>query len=155
MRMNVKYEGSFLIARIHQTSGRIFETILRQYGLSEISPAQGRVLFALWKNDNVPIQELARRTSLSKSTLTAMLDRLEEQGLIVRVASDRDRREILIRLTPKDRSLRDAYARVSEEMADIILAGFAQHEITDLEDKLRRILKNLSDHEDGARRATR
>ena len=45
MGMNVKYEGSFLIARIHQTSGRIFETILRKYDLSEISPAQGRVLF--------------------------------------------------------------------------------------------------------------
>lgn len=155
MALTMKYEGSFLIARIHQTSGRIFETILRKYGLSEISPAQGRVLFTLWKNDNVPIQELVRRTSLSKSTLTAMLDRLEEQGLIVRVASDRDRRETLIRLTPTDRSLRDAYARVSEEMAGIILAGFAEHEISDLEDKLRRILQNLSDHEHGAHRVIR
>ncbi len=88
MGMNVKYEGSFLITRIHQTSGRIFETILRKYDLSEISPAQGRVLFALWKNDNVPIQELARQTSLSKSTLTAMIDRLEEQGFIARVPSE-------------------------------------------------------------------
>ena len=153
MGMNVKYEGSFLIARIHQTSGRIFETILRKYDLSEISPAQGRVLFALWKDDNVPIQELVRRTSLSKSTLTVMLDRLEEQGFIARIPSERDRREILIRLTRKDQSLQDTYARVSGEMADIILSGFAEHEIRDLEEKLRRILKNLSDHEEQFRRA--
>lgn len=152
MGMNVKYEGSFLIARIHQTSGRIFETILRRYDLSELSPAQGRVLFALWKNDNVPIQELVRRTSLSKSTLTAMLDRLEEQGFIVRVPSERDRREVLIRLTRKDQSFQDTYTRVSDEMAAISLSGFAEHEIRDLEEKLMRILANLSEHEEQARR---
>jgi DNA-binding MarR family transcriptional regulator len=143
----MKYEGAFIIARIHQTSGRIFETILKKHGLSEISPAQGRILFALWKNDNVPIQELVRQTSLSKSTLTLMLDRLEEQGLVVRVPSTQDRREILIRLTEKDRSLRDTYARVSEEMARISLSGVGPDEIEALEDTLRKILANLVDYE--------
>jgi MarR family transcriptional regulator, organic hydroperoxide resistance regulator len=151
MGMNVTYEGSFLIARIHQTSGRIFETILHRYDLSEISPAQGRILFVLWKNDNVPIQELVRQTSLSKSTLTTMLDRLQEQGLVVRVPSDRDRREILIRLAPRDQSLRDAYARVSDQMTAISLVGFEEREIRDLEEKLRRILKNLTDYEEKTR----
>jgi DNA-binding MarR family transcriptional regulator len=153
MGMTVRFEGAFLVARIHQVSGRIFEAILRKYDLSEISPAQGRILFALWKNDNVPIQELARRTSLAKSTLTGMIDRLEQQGFVVRVPSKRDRREILIRLTEKDRSLQDTYAKVSEEMADISLSGFAEEEIRDLEDKLRRILDNLADYEQGQERA--
>jgi DNA-binding MarR family transcriptional regulator len=148
----MKYEGAFLIARIHQTSGRIFETILKRHELSEISPAQGRILFALWKNDNIPIQELAKQTSLSKSTLTLMLDRLEEGGFLVRVPSTQDRREILIRLTEKDRSLQDTYARVSEEMMAISLSGFAAAEIGDLEDKLKRILENLAGHEERMKR---
>jgi len=155
MGMSVKYEGAFLIARIQQTAGRIFETILRKHDLSDISPARGRILFALWKKDNVPIQELVRRTSLSKSTLTAMLDRLEEQGFIVRIPSERDRREILIRLTEKDRSLQDTYVRVSEEMAEISMAGFTEEEIGDLEDKLRRILANLVGYEKRAKRTAR
>jgi DNA-binding MarR family transcriptional regulator len=150
--MNMKYEGAFLIARIHQTSGRIFETILKRHELSEISPAQGRILFALWKNDNIPIQELAKQTSLSKSTLTLMLDRLEEGGFLVRIPSTQDRREILIRLTEKDRSLQDTYARVSEEMMAISLSGFAAAEIGDLEDKLKRILENLAGHEERMKR---
>ncbi len=152
MGMNVKYEGAFLIARIHQTSGRIFEAILRRHDLSEISPAQGRILFALWKNDNVPIQELARQTSLSKSTLTAMIDRLEEQGFLVRVPSEQDRREIFIRLTQKDRSLQGTYTKVSKEMMDISMAGFNEDEIRDLQEKLRRILANLVDHEEKVKR---
>ncbi|MBN2224480.1 MAG: MarR family transcriptional regulator [Deltaproteobacteria bacterium] len=150
--MNVKYEGAFLIARIHQTSGRIFETILRRYDLCEISPAQGRILFALWKNDNVPIQELARQTSLSKSTLTSMIDRLEQRGFLVRVPSEQDRREILIRLTQKDRSLQETYTKVSEEMMGISLSGFGRDEVEDLEDKLRRILVNLVDYEEKQKR---
>ena len=150
--MNIQYEGAFLVARIHQISGRIFETILKKHDLSEISPAQGRILFALWKNDNIPIQELAKETSLSKSTLTLMLDRLEERGFLVRVPSTQDRREIFIRLTEKDRSLQDTYARVSEEMMAIGLSGFAADEVRDLENKLRRILANLADYEQRAKR---
>jgi DNA-binding MarR family transcriptional regulator len=148
----MKYEGAFLIARVHQTSGRIFETILKKHGLAEISPAQGRILFALWKRDNVPIQELVRQTSLSKSTLTLMLDRLEERGLLIRVPSARDRRETLIRLTEEDRSLRDTYARVSEEMAEISLSGLGPNEVEALEGTLRKILTNLADYEVGTRR---
>lgn len=152
--MNIKFEGAFLVARIHQISGRIFETILKKHGLSEISPAQGRILFALWKNDNIPIQELAKQTSLSKSTLTLMLDRLEEGGFLVRVPSTQDRREILIRLTEKDRSLQDTYARVSDEMMAISFSGFAPNEFRDLEDKLRRILANLTDYEEKTKRTS-
>jgi MarR family transcriptional regulator, organic hydroperoxide resistance regulator len=152
MGMNIAFEGSFLIARIHQISGRIFEAILRRYGLSEITPAKGRILFALWKNDAIPIQELARQTSLSKSTLTSMIDRLEQQGFLVRVHSDKDRREILIRLTEKDRSLQDTYTKVSQEMMDIGLAGFNENETRDLEDKLRRILANLVEYEQKIKR---
>jgi DNA-binding MarR family transcriptional regulator len=148
----MKYEGAFLIARVHQTSGRIFETILKKHGLAEISPAQGRILFALWKRDNVPIQELVRQTSLSKSTLTLMLDRLEERGLLIRVPSARDRRETLIRLTEEERSLRDTYARVSEEMAEISLSGLGPNEVEALEGTLRKILTNLADYEAGTRR---
>ncbi len=146
--MKPRYEGAFLIARIHQTSGRIFEGILRQNDLDRITPAQGRILFVLWKTDDIPIQELAQQTSLSKSTLTVMIDRLEAAGLVTRVPSKEDRREILIRLTDKDRSLRDVYARVSQEMADIALSGLDRQEIIDLEEKLSRILANLVTYEE-------
>ncbi len=152
MGMDVRFEGAFLIARIHQISGRIFEGILRKYDLSEISHSQGRILFALWKKDDVPIQELARQTSLSKSTLTSMIDRLEEQGFVVRVPSKRDRREIFVRLTEKDRSLRDTYMQVSDEMMDIGMSGFTENEMRDLDDKLRRILDNLMAYERGQSR---
>ena len=81
--MKHQSQGGFLIAKIHQLSGRIFSKLLKKHQI-EINPAQGRIMFVLWRNDNIPIQELAKKTSLSKTTLTSMLDRLEIMGYIVR-----------------------------------------------------------------------
>ena len=145
--MEMKREGAFIVARIHQISGRIFSSILKEHKLGDISPAQGRILFVLWRKDNIPIQRLVRETSLSKSTLTFILDRLEDAGHIKRVHSKEDRREILIQLTEKDRSLIETYAEVSEKITAIACRGFTEEELDDLEDKLRRILSNLMSYE--------
>jgi DNA-binding MarR family transcriptional regulator len=140
-------EGGFLIAQVHQLSGRVFGRILKAHGLGEITPARGRILFALWQRDSVPIQDLSRRTSLSKSTLTAMLDTLESEGHISRFPSSEDRREVLIRLTEKDAALRDAYLGVSAEMEKVAYRNFTRSEIDAFEKALRRILANLADAE--------
>ncbi len=143
------HEGGFLIAQVHQLSGRIFGRILKKYDLGGLTPARGRILFALWQKDAVPIQDLSRRTSLSKSTLTAMLDRLESEGYISRAPSGEDRREVLITLTEKDAALQESYLRVSAEMEKIAYSGFSRTEIDSFEDMLRRVLANLAAFEKG------
>lgn len=141
--MKTQSEGGFLIAKIHQLSGRIFARMLKEYEI-EINPAQGRIMFVLWKNDEIPITELARRTSLEKSTLTSMLDRLEDAGYVARVPSPQDRRKILIKRTAKDRAWQKVYIQVSREMTELFYAGFSQAEINEFERYLKRIFDNLS-----------
>ncbi len=142
--MKIQRQGGFLIAKIHQVSGRIFAKILKKAGISEINPAQGRILFALWKKDEIPITELARKTLLSKSTLTSMLDRLEKAGFIIRVPSKKDRRTILIKRTEKDKRLESIYVQVSDEMTNLFYNGFTSEEIDAFEEYLKRILANLT-----------
>ena len=137
-------EGGFLIAKIHQVSGRIFAKILKKYGIDEINPAQGRILFALWKEDEIPISDLAKKTQLSKSTLTSMLDRLEKAGNITRIHTKKDRRTILIKLTEKDKSLQKLYNKVSDEMTKLFNRGFSHKETDEFERYLNRILTNLT-----------
>jgi len=72
-----------------------------------------------------------------------MLDRLERAGELKRVPAAGDRRKTLIRLTEKDRNMRDTYDRVSIEMTDLYYAGFRQAEIDAFEGALARILTNL------------
>ncbi len=140
-------QGGFLIARIHQLGGRIFARKLRERGV-ELNPAQGRIVFVLWQHGRMPIQELARRTSLGKSTLTTMLDRLEDSGHLRRVPSKDDRRVIYIELTARNRELHEIYEEASREMTSEYYRGFAAREMDAFEDYLRRILTNLENAEE-------
>lgn len=140
-------EGGMLVAKIHQVSGRIFTKKLKEYHISEINPAQGRILFVLWENDGIPIRALAEKTMLEKSTLTSMLDRLEEQGYIKRVPSKEDRREILIRRTEKDKAFQKLYNEVSEDMTKLFYQGLSEQEIDQIELGLRKILDNIVSYE--------
>jgi len=133
-----------LIARVQLLSERVFSKILAKYELSEISPAQGRILFVLWNKDGISIQELAQKTSLGKSTLTSMLDRLEQGGFVKRVPSKEDRRAILIKLTEKDRACRDLYTKITKEKTDLFYEGFTAKEIDAFENYLQRVLDNLT-----------
>jgi DNA-binding MarR family transcriptional regulator len=141
--MKHQRKGGFLIAKIHHLAGRIFAKRLQEHQI-EINPAQGRIMFVLWEQDGIAINELAKRTSLAKSTLTSMLDRLEEAGHVVRVPSDDDRRKILIKRTDKDRAWQETYVQVSQEMTALFYAGFSASEIDSFEAHLSRILDNLS-----------
>ena len=140
--LTFKRQGGYLISKIHQLAGRIFAKILRENGIT-LNPGQGRIMFALWKKDNISINEISKETKLSKSTLTSMLDRLEEAELIRRVPDKNDRRTILIELTNKDKSMRDKYLTVSEEMNEIYYRGFSDKEAEEFEGYLRRVLGNL------------
>lgn len=140
--MTKKRDGGYLISQIHQLSGRIFSKKLKDYQI-DINHAQGRIIFALWKNDQIPINGLAEETLLSKSTLTTMLERLEKSGHIVRKPSETDKRVTIICLTQKSSSLRNDYQKISSDMTDFFYKGFADDEIAQFESSLKKILKNL------------
>jgi len=137
-------EGGFLIAKIHHLSGRILAKKIKEYELEEINPAQGRILFALWQKDGISIQELSKKTSLKKSTLTSMLDRLEDTGHLARIPSKEDRRKIIVKLTEKDKNLQNAYMQISKEMTELFYKGLTKKQIDNFEVYLRKIFENLA-----------
>lgn len=136
--------GGFLIARIHQVGNRIFNQMLKDKGIDLINSAQGRILYVLWKGDGISIGELGEKTGLKKSSLTSMLDRLEERDLLERRPSPTDRRTVLIFRTEKDRELQNIYDDVSRSMTDLFYKGISEEEIDQFEDVLGRILENLT-----------
>ena len=141
--MKQQRQAGFLMAKIRQVAGRIFERILKEYNI-EINSAQGRIMFALWQQDGISINELARKTQLKKSTLTSMLDRLGKMGYIKRQRCKKDRRKILIKRTKKDKTLESKYVELSQEITRLFYKGFSKNEIDRFENDLVRILDNLT-----------
>lgn len=142
--MTKRREGGFLISQIHQLSGRIFSKKLKEYQI-DINHAQGKIIFALWKKDQIPITDLAKETSLSKSSLTTMLERLEKTGHLIRRQSETDKRITIVCLTDKSSSLRADYQNISSAMTAIFYKGFTNDAISEFETSLKKILQNLKE----------
>lgn len=71
--------------------------------LTGLTAPQLLALRTLAANGELTAGAIARAVQLSQATITAVLDRLEEAGLVVRVRSERDRRQVLVRLTDAGR----------------------------------------------------
>ena len=138
-------KGGFFISRIKQVGTRIFDRMLANSGIDSFNGAQGRILYVLWQNDDISISSLSAQTSLANTTLTNMLDRMETIGLIVRKPDPKDRRNRLIALTEKAKSLQEDYTRISQQMNEIYYKGFTETEIMQFESYLQRILNNLEE----------
>lgn len=72
---------------------------------TDLSNSQLRALFAVDKADAVPAGHLARTADLNPATVTAMLDNLEEKGIVERRRDARDRRVCMVSLTAKGREI--------------------------------------------------
>ena len=138
-----KTYGGFLLSQIRHLSGRVGEQLLKDSGVDIFNGAQGRILYVLWEHGPVTITQLGRLSSLAKTTLTSMLDRMEAAGLAAREPDRQNRRQIYVAATEKANEYRAKYDWISDRMSEIFYQGFTPAEITSFEDQLRKIIQNL------------
>lgn len=136
-------KGGFYITQIKQLQDRIFEKMLVENGI-EISSGQGRILFILWKKDNLTVGEISRQTSLAKNTVSIVIDGMVQKGLLERTINPENRRQTIISLTENAKSMRKKYEAVSEQMGVLFYQGFSEKELREFEGYLVRIRDTLA-----------
>ena len=92
----------------------------RQFGISR---AQWVVLIRLDRSEGLKQSELAEILDLTPISLTRLLDRLAENGLIERRADPNDRRANRLYLTPAARPLIEQLAKLGTDMMETVLDG--------------------------------
>lgn len=101
--------------------------------------AQVRALILLDAEGEATAGELARATDLTPGSVTAMLDQLEGQGIVARRRSERDRRLVVVTLTPAGAELlarkRAAWRRGWEEA----VTDLSDQQLRDAADVIRRV----------------
>ena len=70
---NGRTEGGTLISQVHQVSQRVWYEVLNRNGLTDLAGARGRVIFALWNEDNIPIKKLVEKTRTAKISRTRIV----------------------------------------------------------------------------------
>ena len=135
-------KGGFYITQIKQLQDRIFERLLLENGI-EISGGQGRILFILWKTDNLTISEISEKTSLAKNTVSVVINGMVNKGIVERNINPGNRRQTIVSLTEYAKSLQEKYEVVSQQMNMMFYQGFSEKEQTQFEQYLARILETL------------
>jgi len=83
--------------------------------------------------------EISRVVVRQSQTMTGIVDRLEEPGLVERVFDRRDRRKVWVRLTEKgERKLEEAFP-VASRLAEELSSALSDQELQDLQTKMGKL----------------
>jgi len=82
----------------------------------DLTYPQYLVMLLLWEQDEQAIKAIGERLWLDTGTLTPLLKRLEQKGLIHRARNTDDERVVTIRLTEAGRSLREQAVEIPETL---------------------------------------
>lgn len=128
-----KREFAFTIMDVARLLKTYADQRARQFGISR---AQWAVLIRINRNEGLKQSELAELLDLQPISLTRLLDRLADSGLIERRPDPNDRRANRLYLKPAARPLLARLAELGADMMETVLAG--------LDDKaIDRMLKEL------------
>lgn len=94
---------------------RAYGPLLEPLGLTY---PQYLVLLSLWEEDGVPVKRLGECLALDSATLTPLLKRLEQRGVVERRRDEEDERVVRIHLTESGKALRSKARRFPAEIAE-------------------------------------
>jgi len=113
-------EFLFLVSDVARLLRTYADQKARRFGQTR---AQWAVLLKLERHEGLKQSDLAEYLDIQPITLTRLVDRLCDNGLIERRPDPNDRRAKRLYLTPAARPLLDQISAQVEELADTILAG--------------------------------
>ena len=100
------------------------------------------VLAALYRRrDGVTMSELSRMLLVSNGNATAVVDRLESDGLVRRTPSEADRRTVYVALTPDGLAQFEGLAAEHESEVDQLFATLSDADLESLTEILKRMGK--------------
>ena len=114
-----------------------------------LTVAELRILRVLREQGSSPMNRFSAETMLSQPSITGIVDKLEEGGLVERVRSLEDRREVLIAITAKGNEVFSKGMDLHRQFVEKALSALKADEV----DALVSLLKKLADASDAAVKA--
>lgn len=122
---------------------RLFNRLLQADARALFNGEQGKILSVLWDEGECTASDIADITGLANSTLSIMLKRMEENGLIISYDDNNDKRKRIYSVSTLGREQQIVGNEISDALSDIFYDGFSDVEIQEFESYLKRILDNM------------
>lgn len=94
-----------------------YAPLLKPLGLTY---TQYLVMLVLWEEDNVMVGDLGRKLYLDTGTLTPLLKKMEEHGLILRRRCPDDERCVRVSLTQKGQDLKEQAREIPQKISSCV-----------------------------------
>ena len=115
---------------------KLYKPFLDELGLTY---TQYITLMVLWEHKAMTVKALGQELYLDSGTLTPLLKKLEEKGLVTRRRSDLDERNLIVTITELGESMRDRALHIPEEMTKCI--NLPREDIRELYRMLHQLLE--------------
>ncbi|MDZ8109255.1 MAG: MarR family transcriptional regulator [Nostoc sp. DedQUE12a] len=135
------YNLGYRIKLLSQLLSRRFTDRLEPFGLT---PFHWLVLCCLWQEDGLPTSSIGDKLKQVGGTLTGVLDRMEERGLVRRERDTQDRRIWRIWLTDAGKELQTVLPPIAAAVRDEAMDGIPLAEREFFSQILNRAIANLS-----------
>lgn len=126
-----------LLGRTEQLKNRILDKHLEPQG---VTAQQFKVLVMTARFCAETPADLCRMLSLDSGSMTRMLDRLEQKGLLERKRSESDRRQVRLVLTQTGRAVSDLLPQIGAQAMNEMVGVLEDSELVTLEKILTKIL---------------
>ena len=132
-----------MLAECLQSFERFSGESVRQCGLTH---AQFDIIATLGNTQGMTYKELGEKTLITKGTLTGVIDRLEQKGLVARERSCDDKRSFYVRLTACGEALfQDVFPKVVEQGRQLF-SSFSDTDFDGIDASLHKLKQVITDH---------
>ena len=126
-----------------ETYDQVFRASARHIESLGLTPAQFDVIATLGDTPGMTCKQLGEGTLITKGTLTGVLDRLEERGLVSRSRGERDSRQVYVKLTPEGEKVFQATFQPHVDHLGRHFAGIPLERQTQLTELLRELQQSF------------
>lgn len=132
-----------IISKVSKLSNKFIVSQLEQKNIKGIVPSHGDILFLLFHNDALSMQDLATKIHRTKPTVTVLVDKLIELGYVEKVKCDKDGRVSYISLSQIGLELKPSFDETSDRLNELVYAGLSDAQAEKLEMQLESIRANF------------
>lgn len=144
-----KLNESIEVARLFQEVMHLFKhSIKKMCGDTGMSAPQGMIIGLLSKNKKMKITELSNHLSLSNSTVSGMIDRLEAKEMVIRERSKDDKRVVYVSVSPNFEDMHKNFHKQLEENIEKIMSQGNKEELHKIFEGLNTLKKLLSEQQE-------
>jgi MarR family transcriptional regulator, organic hydroperoxide resistance regulator len=130
-----------LLAQVAQAYRSLSDTFMDQIGMHR---AQATLLCRLFDHDGMTQSEIAEQLSVQGATVTNMLQRMDEAGLVTRRRDPEDNRLVRVYLTGTGRRQERAITEQFMKVEEAIFDGLGPQDRTVLRRVLKQMLRNMN-----------